>query len=120
MVLPKVWFRLADGSTAALEYGDIIGRLDSAALFIDEPTVSQAHAMVTLREGELYLLSLRRLFAVSGSPTSEIRLAEGMEISLADGGSNRRKHCDFLRSTDNRIRESRQTSPLAGFEPLFR
>ncbi len=85
MLFPKVGFRLRDGRSISLGNGDIIGRLDSAALVIDEPAVSQAHAMVSLREGEFYLLSLRRLFAVNGAPTSEICLCEGMAITLADG-----------------------------------
>lgn len=65
--------------------GDLIGRLPSAALCIDDPRVSEAHALVTLRRGELHLLSLRRMIAVAGKPLSELRLAPGQRIELAEG-----------------------------------
>tara|TARA_R110002096_G_scaffold299503_6_gene494160 strand:+ start:61585 stop:62481 length:897 start_codon:yes stop_codon:yes gene_type:complete len=107
MLFPTVWFRFASGRSAALGNGDIIGRLESAALVIDEPTVSQAHAMVSLREGSFYLLSLRRLFAVNGTPTSEICLSKGMRIALADGV--------VLTVQDIKIPNELQTIESAGF-----
>ncbi len=79
-----VRFRLPNGSSVDLAQGDIVGRLKSAALNIDDPRVSEAHAMVSLRRGELMLISLRRMFAVRAKPLSETILREGMVIELAE------------------------------------
>lgn len=52
---------------------------------IDDARVSEAHAMISLREQELRLIALRGAFAVNGRPTSEIALCAGMEILFARG-----------------------------------
>lgn len=65
--------------------GDLIGRLATAALCIDDARVSEAHAMISLRGGELHLLGLRGLFVVDGPPVQEVTLREGLEIQLAPG-----------------------------------
>ena len=67
--------------------GDRIGRLASAALTIDDARVSEAHAMISLRGGELRLLGLRGLFVVDGPPVQEVTLREGLEVQLAPGVS---------------------------------
>lgn len=59
----------ADGQIHVLGHGDLIGRLWSAALCLSDPRVSEAHAMVSLREGQLRLLALRGLFAIDGKPS---------------------------------------------------
>ncbi len=69
--------------------GDIVGRLRSAALPLDDGRVSEAHAMVSLREGELRLIALRGSFAVGGRPRAEVALAPGVEVQLARGLSLR-------------------------------
>ena len=46
---PAVHLRLPDGRTAVLGHGDLIGRLESAALPLADPRISEAHAMVSLR-----------------------------------------------------------------------
>lgn len=78
-----VRFRMPTGELVELGHGDLIGRLVTARLAIDDPRVSEAHALVSLRRGELVLLSLRRMFSVRGKPESEAILTEGMEIELA-------------------------------------
>ncbi|MBL8681105.1 MAG: hypothetical protein JNK05_18120 [Myxococcales bacterium] len=80
-----VRFRLPSGASVDLGHGDIIGRLSTAALCVDDPRVSEAHAMVSIRRGELVLLSLRRMFSVRAKPLSEVVLRDGMSIDLADG-----------------------------------
>jgi hypothetical protein len=82
---PAAHLRLPDGTLAVLEHGDLVGRLWSAALRVDDPRVSEAHAMVSLRGGELWLLALRRMVAVDGKPVSEVALAPGVAIELAPG-----------------------------------
>ncbi len=81
----RVRLRLPDGSTRELEPGDQIGRLWTMALCLDDPRVSEAHAMVSLRGQELVLLALRRQFLVRGRPTSEVVLEPGLEVEFAPG-----------------------------------
>lgn len=85
----SVSFLLPDGVRVTLGPGDIIGRVWSAALQLHDPRVSEAHAMVSLRGGELRLLPLRGVFAVGGQFPRELTLAEGQEIALAEGLSLR-------------------------------
>lgn len=80
-----VVFRLPTGELRELENGDIIGRLWTAGLQLDDPRVSEAHALISLRGGDLTLLSLRRLVAVSGKPVSEVALTPGLRVALAEG-----------------------------------
>ena len=70
--------------------GDLIGRLPGAALQIADPRVSEAHAMVSLRGGELVLLALRRRFTLGGEPRTQVVLEPGLELDLAEGVS---LHC---------------------------
>ncbi|MCH9687106.1 MAG: hypothetical protein K0V04_37065 [Deltaproteobacteria bacterium] len=77
--------RCSGGTTYELMHGDLVGRLWSAALPIDDARVSEAHAMVSLRERELRLIALRGGLAVEGRPVNEVGLAAGMEILLARG-----------------------------------
>ena len=78
-----VTFQLPDRRRVTLRPGDMIGRMDRAALVLNDPRVSEAHALVSLRRGELFLLSLRRMLGVRGKPMSEVRLERGTEIDLA-------------------------------------
>lgn len=66
-----------------LSHGDLIGRLRSAALPIDDPRVSEAHAMVSLRGESLRLLALRGRLLVNNESRLEVFLTEGLKIDLA-------------------------------------
>ena len=77
--------RAPSGETYELSHGDIIGRLWSAAMHIDDARVSEAHAMVSLRGRELKLLALRGLFALDSKPINALVLAAGQRIALARG-----------------------------------
>lgn len=81
-MLATVTLRHPDGSLHDLHHGDIIGRLWSAALRLDDAGVSEAHALVSLRGAELKLLSLRGLFAVGGEPVRSLTLAVGQRIAI--------------------------------------
>jgi hypothetical protein len=83
--LPRAVVTAPDGHEHVLHGGDLIGRAPSAAMFVDDPRVSEAHAIVSLRRGALQLLALRRLFAVGGRTLGEVKLAPGLTIDLADG-----------------------------------
>ena len=78
-----VCFRDADGATRMATHGDLIGRLWSAAVHIDDPRVSEAHAMISLRGQELRLLALRGRFTVDGERQTDAVLKAGQVIHLA-------------------------------------
>lgn len=67
-----------------LGHGALIGRLETAALQLDDAAVSEAHALVSLRKGGLQLLALRRRFQVGGQWVSEVALAPGLQIGLTE------------------------------------
>lgn len=77
--------RAPDGTRYELVHGDLIGRLLCAAMCLDDGRISEAHAMISLREQELKLVALRGGFAVNGRPANEVVLKPGMEIVLARG-----------------------------------
>jgi hypothetical protein len=81
----SVRFLLPDGSRATLHPGDFIGRLWNAGLQLDDARISEAHALVSLRGGELKLLALRGLFAIDGQPSREVALVQGQRVALARG-----------------------------------
>lgn len=80
-----VVFELPDGSHQSLGPGDLIGRLWTCALWIDDGRVSEAHALVSVRGDELRLLALRGRFAVDDAPVVDVTLAAGQRIRLAEG-----------------------------------
>ncbi len=73
------------GQSVELSPGDFIGRSSAAALSVDDGRVSEAHAMVSLREGQLHLLPLRGGLAVGGEPVSHVVLRPGLTVELAPG-----------------------------------
>lgn len=68
-----------------MAHGDVIGRMPTAALCIDDARISEAHALVSLRGGALHLLALRGRFRVAGRVRAEVQLSAGGRIELADG-----------------------------------
>lgn len=76
-------FRLPDGQIETLYAGDLIGRTWAAALRLDDPEVSEAHAMVSLRGEQLWLLALRRRFTVGGKALDGVILSPGLQVRLA-------------------------------------
>ena len=81
----SVHIALPSGIQVHLYPGDIIGRMASAALRVDDPRVSEAHALVSLRGERLVLLALRGALLRNGKPQSAIELVAGNEIVLAAG-----------------------------------
>lgn len=83
----SVTLRTEDGREHTLGHGDLIGRVWSAALQLEDGRISEAHAMVSLRGRALKLLALRGLFATDGKALKELDLEEGQVIHLARGVS---------------------------------
>jgi hypothetical protein len=80
---PSVQLRTQDGAVFDLGHGDLIGRLWSAALHLDDPWISEAHALVSLRGDALHLLALRGRMRVGDVARDEVRLDPGVRVALA-------------------------------------
>jgi hypothetical protein len=85
----RAWARLEgpEGQVADLQPGDIIGRTHRSALRLDDPRISEAHALVSLRGGRLKLLALRGALAVGRQRLAELELAAGLTVHLAKGAA---------------------------------
>lgn len=75
--------RLDDGSERRVGHGDLLGRLWSAAVCLDDPSISEMHAAVSLRGQELRLLAMRGRFVVDERPATEVSLTPGQRIRLS-------------------------------------
>jgi hypothetical protein len=73
------------GRRTPLRPGSFIGRLASSSLRIQDPRVSEAHALVTLRGRELMLLALRGGLQVNGVVEDAVVLESGQQLSFAPG-----------------------------------
>lgn len=80
-----VRLRLPDERVVDARPGDFVGRLPSAVVRINDARISEAHALISLRQRTLRLLSLRGRFAIDGIATSEVALEAGRVIQLAPG-----------------------------------
>lgn len=79
---PSVQLRTQDGTVFELGHGDLIGRLWSAAMHLDDPWISEAHALVSLRGDALHLLALRGRLVVGDQVKDEVRLDPGVRVAL--------------------------------------
>ena len=82
---PFVRLTLSDGTSARVHPGQLIGRARTAALRIDDPRISEALAMVSLRGRALYLIALRGMLRGRSGPVTEVRLVRGARLELAPG-----------------------------------
>jgi hypothetical protein len=78
-----VRFMLEDDREIELEPGDLVGRMPGCALRIEDPRISEAHAMVSRRREGLVLLSLRGRLSVDGKPKTRIVLTPDTRIILS-------------------------------------
>jgi hypothetical protein len=81
----RVLVRTADGAFVTLVPGDVIGRGRSCRLHIDDPRISEAHALVSLRGDALWLLGLRGRMQVGDAVVDRLRLDDAVRITLAPG-----------------------------------
>jgi hypothetical protein len=80
---PTTRLQLPSGTMVLLGPGDLIGRSPTAALHIDDPRISEAHSMVSLRGSQLKLLALRGRHTVYGKAAVETVLRPDLRILLA-------------------------------------
>lgn len=84
MFTALVRFLLPDGRIAAVPAGGLLGRLATATLRFDDPRVSEAHALVSLRAESLWILALRGPVEIRGRVVREAPLEPGLRIRLAE------------------------------------
>lgn len=77
-----VKLRLEDGSLHSLGEGALLGRARAAHLRVDDPGVSEAHAFLTARGGQLRIQALRGGVRVNGVPVRECALHRGQRVEL--------------------------------------
>lgn len=82
MAFACVLLTTAEGARHVLLPTAIIGRLAKADLQLHDPTVSEAHALISLRGGEVRLLALRGGLVVDGVPCREIALRRGQVVEI--------------------------------------
>lgn len=82
-----VWarLRLPNGELADVHPGSIIGRLASARVQLNDPRVSEIHALISLRGRTLKILSQRGLIKVNGTSCAEAVLHPGQQLTLVPG-----------------------------------
>jgi len=81
----NAWVRLTCGeATAELYPGCIVGRSWRSDLIINDPRVSEVHAVVSLRGGALKLRPLGGNLWLFGMPVEAVVLARGQRIALAE------------------------------------
>ena len=83
-VPPTVVLRTPDGRVHRLHPGGLVGRLATAALRVEHPRISEAHAMVSLRGRQLVLLGLRGALCVRGRWVRDAVLEPGTRLGLAE------------------------------------
>ncbi len=73
------------GRSTRVSAGGIIGRLPDAGLRLTDPRISEAHALVSLRDHRLVLLALRGRLQVGRTAAEVVPLSVGQCVSLARG-----------------------------------
>lgn len=88
--VPSVLLDTPDGERHRLHAGELIGRGVRCALSFTDPRISEAHAMLSLRNGGFWLLGLRGTVwngrrwgpEVEVTPHQELRLADGVTLRV--------------------------------------
>ncbi|MEO0603222.1 MAG: hypothetical protein AAF211_17415 [Myxococcota bacterium] len=83
--LPWVLVEAEDGAEFHLVAGDLLGRSPRSAVPLQDPRVSEAHALVSLRTDGFVLLALRGAVWTGERWGSEVALERGRHVKLAEG-----------------------------------
>jgi hypothetical protein len=82
---PYVRLRALERPSVGLYPGDLIGRGAACALRLNDPRISEIHAMISLRGGALAMLALRGRLAVEGEERRAVELRAGLTVKAARG-----------------------------------
>lgn len=120
-----VRLRLPDGALVFASHGAVVGRLASCAVHVDDPGISEAHALVSLRGGAFRLLALRGRLAVDGALANEATLSPGREIQLTPEHTLRVERVQLPRAVlalegDGLVRQALPTSCALTADPALR
>ncbi len=86
-MLPFVQFRIPGRGLAELHIHALIGRSPRADLQLNDPRISDIHAMISLRHGQLFLKALGGGLRVADDPRPrELELRPGLEFELGKSG----------------------------------
>ncbi|HND33582.1 MAG TPA: FHA domain-containing protein, partial [Myxococcota bacterium] len=69
-----------------LQVHSLIGRISRMDLQLNDPRISEVHALVTLKDGSLWLKGLGAPLFVNGKSEPQVRLAQDVEVELARSG----------------------------------
>ncbi len=84
-VLPMVVFETGAGDRHPAYAGDLVGRGVRSAVPLEDPRISEGHALVSLRADGFFLLALRGTLWTGGRWGSEVALHPGLQVRLAEG-----------------------------------
>lgn len=76
---------LPSGQVCTVGPGAIVGRSFAADVHLEDGRVSEAHALISLRGGELVLFALRGRVRVAGRDVPRVALEKGLSLELAQG-----------------------------------
>jgi len=79
---PRALVRTPDGRTVWMRPGDLIGRIATARLRLDDPRVSEVQAYLSLRGRALVLVALKGMLRGRSGRRSELPLEPGRRIHL--------------------------------------
>jgi hypothetical protein len=79
----KARLLLDDGRRIDVVPGALVGRMPQATVRLDDPRVSEAHALISMRGAQLRLLALRGKISVDGKPRTDVILTPGQRIVVA-------------------------------------
>lgn len=82
--VPSVLFQTDEGERHRAQPGDLLGRGARCAIPFEDPRISEAHAMVSLRAGGFWLLGLRGTVWQGHRWGHEVGLEAGKRVLIAD------------------------------------
>ena len=103
-----------DGSRVQLHPGDLIGRSWRAELSIVDPSVSEFHACVSLRNGQIRLRRLGGPLSIHGMSATEVTVEEGLVIALSPDVSLTVVQVTLPRGLGALIVDDQPPQPLVG------
>ncbi|HNH48890.1 MAG TPA: FHA domain-containing protein, partial [Myxococcota bacterium] len=79
-MLANVQFSVTGRGRVELQVHSLIGRISRMDLQLNDPRISEVHALVTLKDGSLWLKGLGAPLFVNGKSEPQVRLAQDVEV----------------------------------------